>query len=115
MYLTGEDVVLAITIPRATRYQKPVYINNDVFGSTFRRDHEGDYRCTEAEVKAMIRDSSEETPDERVLTRKPDFDPDMESMRDQVCRISSRHGRMPDWMRLSLRRSLVAENPTGQY
>ena len=75
-YMVGEDVVLVIKVPRATRYQKPVYINNDVFGSTFRRDHEGDYRCTEAEVKAMIRDSSEETPDERVFTRKLDFDPD---------------------------------------
>lgn len=41
-YMVGEDVVLAIKVPRATRFQRPVYINNDVFGSTFRRDHEGD-------------------------------------------------------------------------
>ncbi len=75
-YMVGEDVVLAIKVPRATRFQRPVYINNDVFGSTFRRDHEGDYRCTEPEVKAMIRDASEESPDERVLDRKPDFDQD---------------------------------------
>lgn len=88
-YMVGEDVVLAIKVPRATRYQKPVYINNDVFGSTFRRDHEGDYRCTEAEVKAMIRDSSEETPDERVLTRKPDFDPD--TIKSYRIRYSARH------------------------
>ena len=88
-YMVGEDVVLAIKVPRATRYQKPVYINNDVFGSTFRRDHEGDYRCTEAEVKAMIRDSSEETPDERVLTRKPDFDAD--TIKSYRIRYSARH------------------------
>ena len=73
-YTVGDDVVLAIKVPRASRYQRPVYINNDVFGSTFRRDHEGDYHCTEAEVKAMIRDSFDESPDERVLDAKLDFD-----------------------------------------
>ncbi|MCR5420863.1 MAG: hypothetical protein K6E98_07650 [Lachnospiraceae bacterium] len=72
--MVGEDVVLAIRVPRANRYQKPVFINSDVFGSTFRRNPEGDYSCTKPEVKAMIRDASEESPDERVFTRKPDFD-----------------------------------------
>ena len=66
-YDVNGDVVLVITVPRANKSQKPVYINNDVFGSTFRRDHEGDYHCTKEEVKAMIRDSAEETPDQRVL------------------------------------------------
>lgn len=64
-YEIGDDVVLVIRVPRASRVQRPIYINNDVFGSSFRRDHEGDYHCTEAEVRAMIRDASEETPDQR--------------------------------------------------
>ncbi len=88
-YMVGEDVVLAIKVPRANRYQKPIYINNDVFGSTFRRDHEGDYHCTEAEVKAMIRDASEESPDERVLERKPDFDQD--TVKSYRIRYNARH------------------------
>ena len=88
-YMVGEDVVLAIKVPRATRFQKPVYIDNDVFGSTFRRDHEGDYRCTEPEVKAMIRDASEESPDERVLDRKPDFDSD--TIKSYRIRYNARH------------------------
>ena len=88
-YMVGEDVVLVIKVPRATRYQRPVYINNDVFGSTFRRDHEGDYRCTEPEVKAMIRDASEESPDERVLDRKPDFDQD--TIKSYRIRYNARH------------------------
>ena len=74
-HVVGEDVILVIRIPRVAKSQKPIYLNNDVFGQTYRRDHEGDYKCTEAEVKAMIRDASEETPDERVLDRKVDFDP----------------------------------------
>ncbi|MBR6986273.1 MAG: ATP-binding protein [Ruminococcus sp.] len=44
-YTVGEDVILVINVPRASRSQKPVYLNNDLFGSTFRRDHEGDYHC----------------------------------------------------------------------
>ena len=88
-YMVGDDVVLAIKVPRANRYQRPVYINNDVFGSTFRRDHEGDYRCTEAEVKAMIRDASEESPDARVLDCKLDFD--QGSIRSYRTRYNIRH------------------------
>ncbi|MDE7418066.1 MAG: putative DNA binding domain-containing protein [Lachnospiraceae bacterium] len=66
-YEVGEDVVLAIHIPRAQREVKPVYINNDLLGGTFRRNGEGDYRCTKGEVKAMLRDQTEETSDMKVL------------------------------------------------
>ena len=88
-YVIGDDVILVIKVPRANRNQKPVYLNNDVFGSTFRRDHEGDYRCTEAEVRAMIRDASEETPDQRVLNKTIDFN--KETIRSYRNRYNSRH------------------------
>jgi len=88
-YTVGDDVILVVKVPRATRAQKPIYLNNDVFGATFRRDHEGDYHCTEAEVKAMIRDSAEETPDQRVLDEKIDFD--KETVRSYRIRYNSRH------------------------
>ena len=39
-------MVLAIHVPRAPRDERPVYINNDLFGGTYRRRGEGDYRCT---------------------------------------------------------------------
>ena len=38
-------MVLAIHVPRAPRDERPVYINNDLFGGTYRRRGEGDYRC----------------------------------------------------------------------
>lgn len=46
---------------------KPVYINNDLLGGTLRRNGEGEYRCTKGEVKAMLRDQTEETFDMKVL------------------------------------------------
>lgn len=36
-YEVGEDVVLTIHVPRAQREVRPVYINNNLFGGTFRR------------------------------------------------------------------------------
>ena len=47
-YVVGEnkDVVMVIYVPMAKREQKPVYINNDIFNGTFRRNYEGDYHCT---------------------------------------------------------------------
>ena len=61
------DIVLAIRVPRAKREDKPVYINDDLFGGTFRRNGEGDYHCTKSEVRAMLRDQTEETSDMKML------------------------------------------------
>ena len=50
-YEVDGDTILVIYVPRAKRDQKPVYINNDLFGGTYRRDWEGDYHCSKAEIK----------------------------------------------------------------
>ena len=61
------DTVIVIRVPAASRTQKPVYINGDLFRGAFRRNGEGDYRCTPEEVRAMVRDQAEQTMDTRVL------------------------------------------------
>lgn len=66
-YEENGDVIMVIHVPKAKREQKPVYINNDIFGGTFRRNWEGDYHCTRNEVLAMLRDQPEETADMKVL------------------------------------------------
>ncbi len=66
-YNQNGDVVMEIKVPRARREQKPVYINNDIWNGTYRRNWEGDYHCTQSEVKAMLRDEPEETMDMKVL------------------------------------------------
>lgn len=72
-YTVGEnnDVVMVIYVPMAKREQKPVYINDDLFNGTFRRNHEGDYHCTRLQVKAMLRDQTERTMDMEVLEKVP--------------------------------------------
>ena len=66
-YEVGGDTILVIHIPRARRNQKPVFINNDLFGGCYRRDWEGDYHCSKAEVKAMLRDAVEDTADMKIV------------------------------------------------
>lgn len=97
-YIYHGDVILVIKVPRASRTVKPVYINNDVYGGTYRRDHEGDYACTPDEVKAMIRDSLETSPDEEPLDMKargkkltPDDVFNKESVKAYRIRYNSRH------------------------
>lgn len=66
-YEVGEDVIIVIEVPMAKRSQKPVYINGDMFTGTYRRTHSGDYHCTRLQVKAMLRDQTENTVDMDVL------------------------------------------------
>ncbi|MBO5638129.1 MAG: putative DNA binding domain-containing protein [Acidaminococcaceae bacterium] len=68
-YKVGDDAVLVIKVPAADREFKPVYLNNDLFGSSFKRNHEGDYHCTRAEVQAMFRDQARKTVDGNVMSK----------------------------------------------
>ena len=46
--------IIAITVPKATSVQMPIYIENDPYRGTYRRSGEGDYRCSREEVDAML-------------------------------------------------------------
>ena len=68
--------LLVIRIPRATRTQRPVHLGGNPIGHTYRRRHEGDYRCSDAEVRRMLADADPVPPDHRILTGfgLPDLD-----------------------------------------
>ena len=66
-YEVNGDTILVIYVPRAKREQKPVYINNDLFGGCYRRDWEGDYHCSKSEIKGMLRDAADETEDMKIV------------------------------------------------
>lgn len=51
--------VLWIEVPQADYKYKPVYINENPMKGSYKRNYEGDYHCTEDEVKAMLRDASD--------------------------------------------------------
>ena len=64
--VSGYEVIV-MDVPRADRHDKPVYINNNLFDGTFRRNAEGDYHCSQQEVKAMLRDQSDLPIDSSVI------------------------------------------------
>ena len=49
----GKDIIV-ITVPQADWRTKPVFLNENVYKGTFKRNHEGDYHCTESEIKAIV-------------------------------------------------------------
>ena len=76
--LTDKDVsvqnvegnhIIVIRVPRADRYDKPVYLDDNPMTGSYRRNGEGDYRCTREEVQAMLRDAVVQTQDMRVLEK----------------------------------------------
>lgn len=61
------SVLLAVRVPRATRAQRPVYLTGNPLGHTYRRRHDGDYRCDDGEVRRMFADSDPAGRDQRIL------------------------------------------------
>ena len=58
--------IIVISVPRAQRYDKPIYLDGNLF-SSYKRNGEGDYRCTKEVIQAMLRDASPKTQDMLVL------------------------------------------------
>jgi len=51
--------IICIEVPQADYRYRPVYLNENPLKGSYKRNHEGDYHCTEEEVKAMLRDASD--------------------------------------------------------
>lgn len=54
-----DKTIIIITVPSADRRNKPVYINNNPMIGTFKRYHDGDYKCTKEEIRVMFSESIE--------------------------------------------------------
>ena len=64
---SGASAFVVMRVPRATRTQRPIYTGNTPLGNTWRRYHEGDYKCSDAEVRRMLADAEDIRPDQRIL------------------------------------------------
>ena len=74
--LTEDDVqiktingkhIIVINVPRAPRNCRPIYIGSDPMKGSYRRNGEGDYRCTQEQVLAMLRDADILAQDSKVI------------------------------------------------
>lgn len=50
--------IIAVRVPRALPDEQPVYIGEDPFTGTYRRNGEGDYRCKPEEVREMVKSAA---------------------------------------------------------
>jgi len=81
--------IIAIHIKRASRNQRPVFIGQNPFTGTYRRNFEGDYRCTDQEVSRMLTDRSVEQADNRILELFTIEDLDPQSLQQYRQRFAS--------------------------
>ena len=77
--VNGKTLV-CIDVPQATYLQRPVYLNENVLKNTFKRGYEGDYHCTEEEIKAMLRDASDAGNDGTLLVGYTMDDIDLDTL-----------------------------------
>ena len=95
----GKDVLI-INVPRADYKQRPIYLNENPYKGTYKRNAEGDYKSTEDEVNAMIRDASEEGNDGAIFEDYTINDLDEDTIKKYRNRFSSRNPDHP-WNDLS--------------
>lgn len=62
-----EQEIIAIHVPQAAYNVRPVFINDNLQRGVYKRNHEGDYHCTEQEIKLMLRDANEAGNDRIIL------------------------------------------------
>lgn len=74
--------IMLFYIPQALPEQRPVYRTTQPYNGTFKRNHEGDYKCTEREVQRMFADANVSSPaDSRILKNYSFADLDATSLK----------------------------------
>ncbi|HEX4961566.1 MAG TPA: RNA-binding domain-containing protein [Thermoanaerobaculia bacterium] len=74
--------IIRVSIPRAKRGQRPVYVGRNPLTGTYQRNYEGDYRCDSETVKRMLAEQVEEERDGKLLPAFGIEDLDPASVRD---------------------------------
>ena len=83
--------VIKIEVPRANYSDKPIFLNGNPYNGTYKRNYEGDYKCSVSEVNAMIRDSSDDNYDSVLIENYNLDDLDMETVHRYRNMFSSRN------------------------
>lgn len=93
--------LISVSIPRATREQRPVFLNGNPLGNTFIRLHEADQKLSDDAVKRMLAEQREDSRDTKILKGYDLEDLNVESLRVYRQIFSNRQPRHP-WNELEL-------------
>ena len=64
---TTDGGLININVPKASMFDKPIYINNDLLNGTYKRNGDSNFKCKKYEIYSMIRDSSSKSADSTIL------------------------------------------------
>jgi ATP-dependent DNA helicase RecG len=81
---------VVVQVPRAPRRERPVYVGPNPLTGSYRRAEDGDYRCTEEEVRRMLADQSEAPADAVVVEHFGTADFDGDTVKQYRNRFASR-------------------------
>ena len=81
--------VIEIEVPRATRHERPIFINGNPLTGTYKRNHAGDYHCREDEVERILAEQTEDARDARLLPRYSLDDLEMDSLKGYRNRLAA--------------------------
>jgi len=87
--------VMVIYVPETNRHQRPIFINGNPYLGTYKRNFEGDYRCSESEVRQMLRDASDDAQDFDIVENFSIEDIDKETLKAYRNRFRSRFSDHP--------------------
>lgn len=81
---------VAVHVPRAARRERPVYVGPNPLSGCYRRAEDGDYRCSDEEVRRMLADQSEVPADAVVVEHFGVGDFDGDTLKQYRNRFASR-------------------------
>ena len=73
--------LIVVKVPRADYKMRPIYVGENPYKGTFKRNNEGDYHATEHEIRGMIRDQNPDGNDGMILEYYTMDDIDKETLR----------------------------------
>ncbi len=79
--------VLLFYIPRAAREERPIYCTRNPDNGTYKRNDEGDFKCTPLEVRRMFADANISRPSDSRILENYSFDDIDKSSLDQYRRL----------------------------
>ncbi len=88
---------VVVRVPRALRRDRPVYVGPNPLTGSYRRAEEGDYRCSDEEVRRMLADQSETPADSAVVEHFGLGDFDGDTLKQYRNRFASRDPAHP-WL-----------------
>ena len=87
--------LLLIHVPLAPRQLRPVFINGNPLTGSYKRNYEGDYRCTVDDVRQMLRDASDTPQDYEIIPHFGLKEIDSETIYAYRQRFRTSHGNHP--------------------